>query len=106
MMPHESHVTSVSLFSCGSGLDLEMLSIKRLLPILVAVLCVHAACQVKPAGGPPVPRDMTVDGDPFQTPTGIYFRSYTDFEIADDIPIAFIRTQRNRDPESRAFGRG
>ena len=83
-----------------------MLSVRKLIPFFVVVLSISAVCQMSPAQDSFSPRNMQVDADPFQLPTGIYYRNYTDFEIKDDIPIDLVRTQRNRDPESRTFGRG
>jgi hypothetical protein len=44
--------------------------------------------------------------DPFDPGTGIYSREYADLFVKDTIPIDFVRTQRNMDPRSRAFGVG
>jgi len=46
------------------------------------------------------------DGDPFDVSTGIYQREYHDLYVHDTIPIDLVRTQRNMDPRSRAFGTG
>jgi len=44
--------------------------------------------------------------DPFDVGTGIYYREYEDLSVKDTIPIDFVRTQRNMDPQSRSFGIG
>ena len=44
--------------------------------------------------------------DPFDVGTGIYYREYEDLFVKDTIPIDFVRTQRNMDPQSRSFGIG
>lgn len=46
------------------------------------------------------------DADPFDLVTGIYHREYPDLYVEDSIPLNFVRTQRNLDDRSRAFGIG
>lgn len=54
----------------------------------------------------PFGNDKTTAADPFYVGTGIYYRAYTDLVVKDTIPINFVRTQRNLDPQSRSFGIG
>jgi YD repeat-containing protein len=44
--------------------------------------------------------------DPVLVCCGIYEREYTDLYVEDNIPIDFVRTQRNMDKNSRSFGIG
>lgn len=55
--------------------------------------------RAKPSGG-------ASDADPFDLVTGIYHREYPDLYVKDSIPLNFVRTQRNLDDRSRAFGVG
>jgi YD repeat-containing protein len=52
------------------------------------------------------PSNGAVDADPFDVVTGIYSREYPDLHVDDSMPLDFVRTQRNMDPRSRAFGIG
>lgn len=50
--------------------------------------------------------EVSLDGDPVDLGTGLYYRTYRDLVIEDTIPIEFTRTQRNMDHKVRAFGLG
>jgi YD repeat-containing protein len=53
----------------------------------------------------PLTKNVTA-ADPFDVQTGIYIRQYHDLFIQDTVPIDLVRTQRNMDTRSRAFGVG
>lgn len=69
-------------------------------------LGVSGFCQVQQPSGLLTSPERTKAADPFSADTGIYSRAYTDFSINDSIPIDFVRTYRNMDPQSRSFGIG
>jgi len=73
-----------------------------LLSNLVAFSQVREAIDTAVAPG----QGKVMDADPFEAGTGIYFREHTDLVVKDSIPIEFVRTQRNMDSRSRAFGIG
>jgi hypothetical protein len=76
--------------------------------VIVLVSNLAAVGQVREAAtaASSLRHDMATDGDPFYVGTGVYYREYTDLLVKDTIPINFVRTQRNMDPESRSFGIG
>src|SRR5262249_53563825 len=65
-----------------------------------------AQVRLAPAPDRSTDKGKVTDGDPFEIATGIYYREYADLYVNDTIPINFVRTQRNKDPRSRAFGIG
>lgn len=76
--------------------------------LFLLISTIGGLAQVREAPEPfaPLIPERLTDADPFNIPTGIYFREYEDLIVQDSIPIHFTRTQRNMDPRSRAFGVG
>jgi len=82
--------------------NIPFLLICILLPSIFVVAQVH-----RPGDFRPNPVSLGVKaGDPFDVGTGIFYREYADLVVDDSIPINFVRTQRNLDPQSRSFGIG
>jgi YD repeat-containing protein len=81
---------------------------RRALPVLsFFITAVSAIAQVQqPADIVKQTHDNISAADPFDVGTGIYYREYEDLFAKDTIPIDFVRTQRNMDPQSRSFGIG
>jgi len=74
--------------------------------LLFGTVVAVAQVRLAPATDRNPDQGKVTDGDPFEIATGIYYREYEDLYINDTIPINFVRTQRNKDPRSRAFGIG
>jgi YD repeat-containing protein len=73
----------------------------------LAQCCLLMAQVGESVNSPALPQQQPVlAGDPFDARTGIYYREYHDLFVRDTIPIDFVRTQRNLDSRSRAFGVG
>jgi len=80
---------------------------RALLVLSFLITCVSAIAQVQqPSDIFKQTHDNISAADPFDVGTGIYYREYEDLFVKDTIPIDFVRTQRNMDPQSRSFGIG
>lgn len=76
--------------------------------IVVLVFSFSLSGQLVPSDRSPktIPSIGATDADPFDIVTGIYYREYLDLYVEDSMPLKFVRTQRNMDSRSRAFGIG
>jgi Domain of unknown function (DUF6531) len=82
--------------------------ISHTLIILISISSLSLWGQVSPSdrSSKEIPSMGATDADPFDIVTGIYHREYPDLYVDDSMPLKFVRTQRNMDSTSRAFGIG